>query len=274
MSPIIQFFKKLFVLALFLKMPTIGFSQFTKDRYHVKDSLAKYHVSSYRIFDYSQNGKDSTLKEILSFDRKGNLIKEFDPKYDILITYVYDSLDRNIERKEICPGIINETEYYYYDADQLVHSKRMDSSGFVNRTVAYNYQNSRLISEHIISFYTSRNEKKVLDVTYHYDSTGLQITELRPEYGFKAEIQKNQYGGIVYYKMTNAANNAPPAVWFGYDKNLRIEEYRFYNGEKIVSQKMMYTNTGLIQEIQLCGDKHFHFPCVTATRFFYEYFDK
>lgn len=270
----INFIRTIFISALFLKMSSISFSQFTKDRYHVKDSLAKYNVSSYRIFEYSEDDKDSTLKEILSFDRKGNLIKEFDPTYDILTTYKYDSLDRLMECTEICPGIINETEYYYYDSNKLLSSKRMDSTGFVNRNIEYNYENSRLISEHIVSFYQSRNEKDVFDVTYQYDSTGLRVTELRPDSTLKFEIEKNEYGGIVYFKMTNSSNNAPEAVWFNYDKNLRTEQYRFFNNQKIISEKMIYNYAGLIMEIQTCGDEHFNFPCKITTKFYYEYFDE
>ncbi len=158
-------FDKLLILILFLKMSSISFSQFTKDRYHIKDSLAKYNVSSYRIFKYSENYNDSTLKEILSFDQNGNLIKEFDPTHEILITYKYDSLDRLVERIEICPGIINESEFYYYEKDKLLNSKRIDSTGFINQTIEYNYENSTLIGENIVSFYKSRNTKNVLKVT-------------------------------------------------------------------------------------------------------------
>lgn len=274
MNQNIKFVRIIFLSALFLKMSSISFSQFTKDRHHVKDSLSKHNVSTYRIFEYSENNKDSTLKEILSFDRKGNLIKEFDPTYDILITYKYDSLDRLTERTEICPGIINETEYYYYDSNKLLSSKRMDSTGFVNRNVEYNYKNSRLISERIVSFYKSRNVKNVLDVTYEYDSSGLRVIELRPDSTFKVEIERNEYGGIVYYKMTNSSNNAPEPVWFNYDKNLRTEQYRFFNDNKIISEKMIYNFAGLIMEIQTCGDEHFNFPCRITTKFYYEYFEE
>jgi YD repeat-containing protein len=210
----------------------------------------------------------------LSFDQNGNLIKEFDPTHEILITYKYDSLDRLVERIEICPGIINESEFYYYEKDKLLNSKRIDSTGFINQTIEYNYENSTLIGENIVSFYKSRNTKNVLKVTYQYDSTGLRVTELRPDSTFMFETQRNEYGGIVYFKMTNSRNNPPPAVWFDYDKNLRIAEYRFLNGAKIVSEKMIYNKIGLILEIQTCDDKHFNFPCSPTYRFYYEYYNK
>jgi hypothetical protein len=87
MNKSIKLARLFFLTALFLKMSSISFSQFTKDRYHLKDSLSKHKVSAYRIFEYSEYKKDSILKEILSFDRKGKLIREIDVTYDILITY-------------------------------------------------------------------------------------------------------------------------------------------------------------------------------------------
>lgn len=244
------------------------FSQYTKDRYHVKDTLSKYQVSSYSIYKILEDGNDSILLEILEFDRYGNLIKEYEPRYDITISYKYDSFQREKERHTYCPGISNETVYLYYSENNLIKEIKKDSTGKITQERAYEYKDSRLSKERVESSYGSHS------VTYEYDSTGLFITKLSPDYSRRTEIQQNEYGGIIYFEMVDSLNKGPKPVWFSYNKNLRTEEYHFFNNEKIKTEKMIYDPQGRILEIQYCGDVYRNYPCTPAYRFYYKYFEE
>lgn len=37
---------------------------------------------------------------------------------------------------------------------------------------------------------------------------------------------------------------------------------------------MIYNDTGLILEIQSCGDGYYNFPCIITNKFYYEYFEE
>lgn len=269
----VRYTRSIFLIG-FILISKLSLGQFTKDRYHLKDSITLYKVQSYQIYEYSELNKDSTLLEVLSFDRKGNLIMEKDIGINNTITYQYDSLDRMIKSTENCPGIIYENEFYFYDSSNLIKKIRKDSSGFINETVDFIYENGRLTKEIIHSNFKSRNVSREFQVNYSYDSTGLRVTELRPDSTFKIEIEYNRYGGIIFYKMTSLKNQVPDPVWFSYVENLRIEEYRFFNGNKIVAEKMIYDTHGLIQEIQKCGDHYFSSPCAVITKFYYTFYQE
>lgn len=264
----INFIKTIVIILLI--SPKFAFAQFTNDRYHIKDSLKKYGVSSYKIYEINEEGKDSTLNEILYFDKNGNVIKEENPKYEITLIYKYDSLQRLIEYFDYCPGIQNETTFYYYEGSKLFKEIRKDSTGFVNQIKEYFYEGDRLIKESLFSVYKSRNKTVEKEFYYEYDRTGLKETMKSSDNKLQVEQLKNEFGGIIYYKMTLSSGNAPPEVYFGYDKNLRIEQYHFLNGNKIVTEKMIYDSKGLINEIQSCNQPY-EIDCVVSYRFYYEY---
>ncbi len=261
-----RIYKKLFAVVTFSFISNMCISQYTKDRYHIKDSLSKFNVSSYSIYEMENDGNDSLLIETLFFDKNGNLIKEFEPKYSITILYKYDSLQRLIERHTYCPGIQNETVYSFYSEDKLSKEIRKDSTGFVNETRDFFYKDSRLHTEHVDASYGAR------DINYKYDSTGLHVTESSPAYSGRTEITRNKYGGIIHFEMIDSLKHVPEPVWFAYNKDLRIEEYHFFNDQKIVTHKMIYDNQGKILEIQSCGDGYYNHPCTTRYKFYYEYF--
>lgn len=241
-------------LILLLLLPLPLAAQYTMDRYHTKEGIAKNRIASYDILELKERSDgtaDSVVRETLTFDEHGNLLSEYNHLYAFRHTYVYDSSGRLAAGVNDCPGIDRiERDTFIYVNDLLAKKiSLVTDHGEESRDVVEYYYTNGLLTEEKVQwaccttlYYRHKyDEKRRListdlngrgQETFVYDEAGNLI-----EYAAKSPTSTVrdvfEYDGRLRVKQTISGAAGTTVFTMEYDENgliLRQDDwfYRYH----------------------------------------------